>query len=298
MAANCGCAVVGCSEASSSGGHAAVTVPLPAPPPLCSRALPLELAVSLSRCMAGRIAKPSAADGVPPSVANPREQVTHQSSDDDAAEEGEQLGGRRDRLSGLSVQPTNPAQVPEEQAAGAGSAARTRVLAPLRPIKTNGDGAVTKMTLAGTRASVPEQAAVKQQGMPLPAVTTVGHSARTAQQSAALTPVGAPPSPPSAAASAAAAVPVKTKHAAKPVEKPVAATANQRVSQRAAAQAAAVEAPAASSYVSASAARSPQERTAAEEAALRAAAERETLLRQLNQQARLLIQVCGSADIL
>ena len=298
-----GCPVVGCSEASSGSGHAAITVPLPQPPPLCSRALTLELAVSLSRRMAGSCANApgSGKDGVQRSTAELQEQAPQQSPDEDAVEEGELLGELQDPLSGLSVQPTWPAHVPAEQAAGAGVAARPRVSVVPRPAKINGNGAVAE--LQRTPAPASETVADKRRGVPLTAVAQISQSAETAQQgdgrqsqSAAPLPAGTTPSPSVVAARAAAAAAcVPTKHAAGSIDKLAAATAKQRAALQAAVQAAAAKA---ASCAPAAVTCMPQERTAAEQAALRAAAERETSLRQLDRQARLLVQVravCNSA---
>ena len=294
VAAGRGCTFVGCAEASGGVGHAAVTLPLPPPPPLCSRALPLELAVTLSRCMLGRRPEPSGGDGVQPS-----QQASQQSLDDDAVEEGELLGERRDPVSGRSVQLPRHANTPAQQAEGAGGTARTDVLVAARSVKASGCGAETTES-RGAPAPVPlTTASQRQRGSPAPLAARVEQSAGTAHQgevrrlqSPALLLASAAPSSPAVAASAASAACVPIGRSADRTDK-AAATADQQASSRAAARAAAskAQAPAEPACAPAAATCVPQERTATKQAASQAAAERETSLWQVDQQARVLGQV-------
>jgi len=286
-AASCGCPATGCPKASSSGGRSVVTVAQPEPPPLCSRALPLELAVSLSRCRPGRDARPCGTDRVRIEIAEPQQPAAHRSLDVDAAEEGE-LPVKRQH-----GPPVQSAGVPAKKMAGAGAAAQHKVVDVHQLAESDVGVAADKI------APVLSSAAIKQRMKPPSnAAVPTATAASTLQnrdghpQSTALAPGGETP-PATVAASTAAAVSAPMQPEQKQVARPAAAAADRHASPPVPLQPvlARAQALAARPCAPASVVKVPHKRTAPEEAALRAAAERETLLRQLNRQARSLIQV-------
>ena len=289
-----GCRAV--SGKASGMGEADVAIPmipLRQAPPMCSRALPLELAVSLSRCEAGRSMPLSTAGEATPRNLHPQQPAIHESLRKGTTKAGEELAGLSCAYSEVAMRPAQPACASAKHPQRAEKTAQeTR-----RVQGIDGDAPVS------TKAASEQSAGI----VPAPMAATTEKEQDHPSQPAAAMSAGRTPSHAAEAsavrAKAAAAGGMPAEQAGERDSRRDTAAASQQPSQRAPLLAAAAKSKAAAALpcASMSAAESvatssgTSQRTAAEEAALRAAVEQETRLRQLNRQARLLIQARSHA---